>query len=297
MASPIQHRAALDHVLGLIADAPWSSGLVLRGSMLMTAWCGDDARPPADLDFVVVNDGWPVDALDPYPYVEIETVQQWPEAADGAGRYEIWTFEDFDTGGLKPRLPPEGLRWMTEEDWEPTPPYEDLIDRIRREPSAGRGVTLDAGRVYQDNDWSYTYYAMAGVRLIIPWRAEDLEGQVQVEFAQDETLPQPPIWTRIPRMDGGQSVVSAAGPELSLRWKLAWLIGDTRDSGVSRGKDLYDAVLLAELPGIERVACSLTREDLDTVRIDWEAFTAQCPQAQGTLAQWKQRLADALGIA
>ncbi|GAA2000091.1 hypothetical protein GCM10009838_76940 [Catenulispora subtropica] len=73
-------------MLGLIAAAPWSDGLVLRGSMLMTAWCGPAAREPADLDFIVVDEGRPVDALDPYPYVEVEFAQQWPEVARSGRR-------------------------------------------------------------------------------------------------------------------------------------------------------------------------------------------------------------------
>jgi hypothetical protein len=121
-----------------------------------------------------------------------------------------------------------------------------------------------------------------------------------VEFARDEVLPEVPVWTRIPRMDGGQSVLLAASPALSLRWKLNWLVEDTERAGVSRGKDLYDAVLLAELPGLPgsgRVGRSLSREELDSVRIDWDAFLAECPQVRGTtLVQWKRRLAEALGI-
>lgn len=290
------HRTALEHVLGLIAAAPWSAGLVLRGSMLMTAWCGDAARVPEDVDFIAVDEARPVDALDPYPYVELEFVQQWPEVADGAGRYEMWTDEEFDTGGQQPRVPPEGLQWVTDEEWQPCAPYGDLVDRVRREPDAAGGVRLDADQIVEDDGWAYTYSTMAGSRLIIPWRADGLEGRVQADIAQDETLPQVPRWTRIPRSDGGQSVVLAASPELSLAWKLMWLVGDTRQAGVSRGKDLYDAVLLAELPGVAPMS-TLTREALDVVRVDWAVFTAQYPHVQGTSAAWKHRLAHALALA
>ncbi|MFD8377404.1 hypothetical protein ACFV2X_02290 [Streptomyces sp. NPDC059679] len=81
---------------------------VLRGSMVMLAWAGEAAREPADLDWVVLEDEVRVDPLDPYPYVAgVEVVQQWPHAADGAARYEIWRDEEFDTGGQRavpPRL-------------------------------------------------------------------------------------------------------------------------------------------------------------------------------------------------
>ncbi|MET9613695.1 nucleotidyl transferase AbiEii/AbiGii toxin family protein [Kitasatospora indigofera] len=79
-------RAVLDRVPALIAHAPWSEQLVLRGSAAMLAWAGAAPRPPGDLDFVVLPLlGTPVDRLDPYPYLDrIGRVQQWPEAAGGA---------------------------------------------------------------------------------------------------------------------------------------------------------------------------------------------------------------------
>jgi hypothetical protein len=238
--------------------------------------------------------------------VPLEWVRQWPEVAIGAGGYEMWLFEDFDTGGLRLRLAPEGLEWLTDDDWEPSAPYGDLIERIGRSPDAGHGVVLEADRIDESRGWFYQYYSMPGARLTIPWRAEELElrGEVQVEFALDEVLPQRPLWTRIPRMGGGQSVMLAASPELSLAWKLLWLVRDWKVSGSSRGKDLYDAVLLAELPGLGQVArlagldmAALSRADLADVPIDWEAFTAQYPQVEGSQAEWTRRLADALALA
>lgn len=54
-------RTALDLVLAAVAGAEWAEALVLRGSALMTAWFGDAAREPHDLDFVVVPDTWGID--------------------------------------------------------------------------------------------------------------------------------------------------------------------------------------------------------------------------------------------
>ena len=48
-------RAAMGHVLSVIADGPAAGQLVLRGSVLMPVWCGDQARDPGDLDFVVTS--------------------------------------------------------------------------------------------------------------------------------------------------------------------------------------------------------------------------------------------------
>jgi len=105
-------RAALDHVLALVAESAWAEALVLRGSAALPAWIGAAARPPGDLDWIVRPlTLTPRDELDPYPFVDrLARVQHWPEAVHGAARNEMWEFEEFDTGGRHPRLPPEGLR-------------------------------------------------------------------------------------------------------------------------------------------------------------------------------------------
>ena len=44
------HRAVLDHLLHLVAEhSPLGEDLVLRGSMVISAWVGAEAREPADL--------------------------------------------------------------------------------------------------------------------------------------------------------------------------------------------------------------------------------------------------------
>ena len=48
-------RRVMDHLLRLVADSPWREGLVLRGSLVLTAWLGRVAREPGDIDFVVIN--------------------------------------------------------------------------------------------------------------------------------------------------------------------------------------------------------------------------------------------------
>jgi hypothetical protein len=49
----VARRAALDHVLTVVASSRWAGHLVLRGSVTMAAWAPDAARDPGDLDFVV----------------------------------------------------------------------------------------------------------------------------------------------------------------------------------------------------------------------------------------------------
>ncbi|MEU4272941.1 nucleotidyl transferase AbiEii/AbiGii toxin family protein [Streptomyces sp. NPDC026092] len=54
-------RAALELVLAAVAGSPWADSLVLRGSMLMSAWYGKAARAPKDIDFVVVPETWRIE--------------------------------------------------------------------------------------------------------------------------------------------------------------------------------------------------------------------------------------------
>src|SRR3954468_18928601 len=39
-------RRVMDHLLRVVSASPWNDHLVLRGSLLMKAWLGDDAREP-----------------------------------------------------------------------------------------------------------------------------------------------------------------------------------------------------------------------------------------------------------
>lgn len=306
-------RAAMDHVLGLIAASSWSDGLVLRGSMAMLAWAGDAAREPGDLDWIVLDQlAVPVDSLDPYPYVdELDLVQQWPEAADGAARYEIWQHEEFETGGFHPVLPPEELHWVIDQDAkEQSRPYVDLIELVRRDPEAAPGLLLDAAGAHEDDEWTYSGYDTPGVRLVIPWRAEGLgEGQVQLDFARDERLPEAPILSAIPRGDAGPPVVvRTASRELSLAWKLLWLYTDSATGGDARSKDLYDAVLLAESE-LTRLSPGLLLEVLRRAPIeeegfhpyaihvaeaDWAEFRQAHPWVQGMAGEWCTRLLRAV---
>ncbi|MEU9393616.1 nucleotidyl transferase AbiEii/AbiGii toxin family protein [Streptomyces sp. NPDC048324] len=281
----------------------------------MSAWVGADAREPADLDWIVPRPLLvPVDPAYPYPYVEeVDLVRQWPEAADGAGTYEIWKFEEFDTKGLRALIPPEGLHWIADAEPEDCPPHRTLLDLVREQPMAAHGLMLDADAARSDGTWTYSQYDTPGTRLIIPWKAEDLPpGEVRLDFARDEWLPQPPVWTAIPRGDGAPpTVLRTAGPELSLAWKLLWLHTDCAAQGRAQAKDLYDAVLLAEAdatdlslrllrqvfrhePGNTAAADALRPDAMTQWSVDWEDFRADHPQVHGTAQEWLQRLNRAL---
>ncbi|SEK59695.1 hypothetical protein [Streptacidiphilus jiangxiensis] len=249
------HRAVLDHVLALVADAPWADGLVLRGSAVMSAWVGAAAREPADLDWVVQGGQIArADPLDPYPFLDdLLPVRLWPEVAHGGGVYEFWEMEDLDTGGLRAHLAPEGLHWIRAGEGERLggPPFGDLVARLRRRPEVAPGLRVDAQGVWEDENWTYLGEDAAGIRLVLPWRAEGgPSGELRLDFALDERMPEAPRWAAIPRADGrSRAVVRAAGPGLCLAWKLRWLAADAcAGGGLVKAKDLYDAVVLAEHP-------------------------------------------------
>lgn len=308
MTGPVDgaHRAVLDHLLGLVAESRCADTLVLRGSLTMPAWVGEQARPPGDIDWVVRPLAFvPRDDRDPYPYLpRLDPVQHWPEAAHGAARNEIWTFEEFETGGQHPRLPPEGLGWLSAVE-ELDRPHDELLELVARQPYADSGIRLDAEAADRDATWGYTEYGDsyggAGVRLHIPWHAPDgSAGSVQLDFAYDERLPEPPVLTAVPRRDGRPpAALWTASRELSLAWKLQWLCTDQAEKGVSAAKDLYDAVLLAELDGI-RVSRHLRRLVLGTAVLSPDAVRSWAidgPVPSGADAgPWLVRLAGAVQV-
>jgi hypothetical protein len=166
-------------------------------------------------------------------------------------------------------------------------------------------VTLDADDIAVDDIW--TYERAPGRRLVFTWHAEGLpSGTVQLDFVFDEQLPVPPTAALIPRAGGAEAtLVQAATPELSLAWKLLWLATDMWP----QGKDLYDAVLLAEQvtlpPGLlrpmlirelgERDAAAFGPEAVRALEmIDWAEFRAEYPHVEGNAGTWLERLARSL---
>ncbi|GGX86375.1 nucleotidyl transferase AbiEii/AbiGii toxin family protein [Streptomyces fructofermentans] len=101
----------------------------------------------------------------------------------------------------------------------------------------GSEVALSAAGAVVEGIW--TYERVPGRRMVLPWSAPGLPGgHVQLDFVFEERLAEEPAPVELP----GGTVVWAATPALSLAWKLMWVINDMH----AQGKDLYDAVLLAE---------------------------------------------------
>ncbi|MGW7486079.1 nucleotidyl transferase AbiEii/AbiGii toxin family protein [Streptomyces sp. NPDC054786] len=133
--------------------------------------------------------------------------------------------------------------------WQPADDRTDrMLDGIAAAAEAlshrGGPVRLDAHAAVGDEIWSYD--RVPGRRLVIPWTAEAdgvPAGSVQLDFVFHERLPAPAEPTEIRGPQGtAPVVVRAATPALSLAWKVLWLVSDLHPEG----KDLYDAVLLAE---------------------------------------------------
>lgn len=200
-------------------------------------------------------------------------------------------------------------------DWVATPPatrpddqdaaglFGDLAAALFARP-APAGLVFDQAGVATDDIW--TYERAPGGRIVFPWRAVGLPGGVvQVDVVFGEELAEPDRRVSVPAADGGCVSVRAAGPAQSLAWKLLWLMTDMHP----QGKDLYDAVLLAErfpLP-IDILDATLRRGDAGPApvtaagltrdwRVDWGNFRPEHPAAGADAAAWQRRLETALAL-
>jgi hypothetical protein len=232
-------ETVMNDLLTVLGGSRWAAHLVLRGSALMRAWVGDDARRPGDLDFVVTP-------------VNVTSDSRQARA---------------------------------------------LLDGIK---AAASEAGLRPGEAGESAIW--TYERADGRRLVIPFSAPDVpDGSVQIDVVFGERLPIDPEPVALP---GVHTLVLAATAELSLAWKLLWLATDR----YPQGKDLYDAVLLAEhttvdvelvrellLPelGDEALEFSVVTP-LSWHDVDWDNFADEYPGVPGDAVDWLRRLALAL---
>ena len=239
------------HLLEIVANSRWHEHLVLRGSALMQAWFGEQARDPKDLD---------------------------------------WVFRPADVGLEDP---------MCQQC------FSELQALVARNPRT-QNTEILAEQAAWDDIW--TYERAAGRRLIFPFQAASGAGrEIQMDIVWNEPLLQEPMLTSMPHRNGATEIW-AATPELSLAWKLLWLANDMH----AQGKDLYDAVLLAERAiaqgaplefGLLRAIFDtddwwqkrqLTLAHFDDVQTDWQNFQLEYPFITGTGAEWEARLMKAL---
>lgn len=178
---------------------------------------------------------------------------------------------------------------------------DGLLGLVSEQPRAGE-ATITAGEIAIDEIW--TYERVPGKRIVFPWTAGDLPvGTVQMDLVFGEELAVDPELTSVPANDGGSALMWTATPELSLAWKLLWLVSDH----YPQGKDLYDATLLAEgtplrLEILEQVfSASEYPLDLESKPrfmyeevVDWDNFVLEYPSVRGTAEDWLDRLSAAL---
>lgn len=220
-----------------------------------------------------------------------------------------------EPGDLDFVVEPNGIR--IDDPWT-TELFVGLAHAVaRRTPPAN--LTFRAEPPAIDDLW--TYDRVPGKRIAFRWEAPGLPpGTIRLDFVFGEIMPEPPIPLSVPLRDGPPVTVLAAGPELSLAWKLQWLDNDMHP----QGKDLYDAVLLAERIGwSERLETLVGGLHFDRRRrwanappgnddryrvsplhelpakwlgneIEWDHFRHEYPHVPGTPAEWRHRLAAAL---
>jgi hypothetical protein len=204
---------------------------------------------------------------------------------------------------------PGDLDFIVEADWDPYgPAVEQLFESVTAgaEAASRDGLArIDAAGARTGGIW--TYDRVPGRRLVLPWSADDCpDGSIQIDFVLGEQLPEPPRPTEISLGEGSPATLRAASPGVSLAWKLLWLVTDR----YPQGKDLYDALLLAEstplsYPTMQEVfriadACQASAVTLKsvreaTIRVDWDAFQRDYPQWNHLKpADLRQRLLTAI---
>jgi hypothetical protein len=199
------------------------------------------------------------------------------------------------------------VEWQLDE-WR-TGEMLDAIAQAAETASAGSGIRIIAKGAVSDDIW--TYERVPGRRLVLPWETAGPAGGlpggwIQLDFVFNEHLPVAPEPTLIPAAapERPDAVLSAATAELSLAWKIMWLLTDT----YPQGKDLYDAVLLAEHTYLRyevlrdafahsdesQLSAKLTIDRIGGLFTEWGHFKAEYPKQPSTDTEYVQRLATAL---
>ncbi|MEU7654320.1 nucleotidyl transferase AbiEii/AbiGii toxin family protein [Micromonospora taraxaci] len=174
-----------------------------------------------------------------------------------------------------------------------------LLDAVKAAIRAAPDAGLQPDRISEAAIW--TYERADGRRLVVPFSVTGApDGHVQLDIVFGEQLPLPPERVMLP---GVAESMLAAPAALALAWKLLWLATDS----YPQGKDLYDAVLLAETttvdldlvrqllrPELGAEADDFSAETVLTWHPDWANFTDEYPHVGGTGKQWRRRLAKAL---
>jgi hypothetical protein len=140
---------------------------------------------------------------------------------------------------------------------------DGIIETVRRSPRAG-GIVFDTEAIARNDIW--TYERAPGHRIVFPWTFGELPpGVLQMDFVFQEFLRTQPQEIDVSLCDAPAVRMKVASNEESLAWKLVWLFSDTHP----QGKDLYDAVLLAERATLSGALLKQALIDADNWRPEW----------------------------
>lgn len=179
--------------------------------------------------------------------------------------------------------------------------FAELVELVKANPTTADAEIL-VSQIASDDIW--TYERAAGRRLVFPFQSELGQREIQMDIVWAEKLFEPPTKTSLSVPQEEPITVLAATPALSLAWKLLWLITDIH----AQGKDLYDAVLLAQntklsLELLSRVLNSdewvrqyrkITPDLLEEISADWPNFKLEYLWIEGEEKQWLLALKQAL---
>lgn len=178
------------------------------------------------------------------------------------------------------------------------PQAEQLIDDLAEHVHLDPGPGLKAGEYRTEHIW--TYERVPGRRVVFPFDVEGLpQGTIQIDLVFNEEIPLEPE----PLQIAGTTLL-AANKELSLAWKLQWLVTDS----YPQAKDLYDAALLAEHTTVntglvmDLLEPELGARALDFDRktllglddVDWDNAPSELPVTKADEPALLQRIAAAL---
>lgn len=200
-----------------------------------------------------------------------------------------------DPGDVDWVVRPKKLRGS---DYEVEQMMEEMINIVRKSPDVnGIGVV---GKNIEVRHISI-YGQETGKRVIFPWGSScGMRGTVQMDFCFGTELNHGIRPFLMPLVSGNVLPVLAVTKQELLLWKLYWLHQDdlTRKS---RGKDLYDATLLAEdtyIPYslLEKVIPELASDSDMPLEweVEWDEFASRTRQVYGEAFDWQQRLWTAL---
>ncbi|MEV0248507.1 nucleotidyl transferase AbiEii/AbiGii toxin family protein [Nocardia sp. NPDC050712] len=182
---------------------------------------------------------------------------------------------------------------------------DDIAERAQA-TAENTAVRIHADGRAETDIW--TYDRVPGRRLVLPWSSTTPgvpAGSIQLDFVFNEALPVEPVHAEVARVGrpGPPAHLLTAGLELSLAWKLQWLSTDI----YPQGKDLFDALLLAEhchlpadlLRGVLEPHGDWTSHVWGALpyvaaTTDWDEFGKDYPHLAGELDVFTWRLMTAL---